>query len=124
MCLLCTCLELFLKLLVDMYVILLIFKWFKMSYICCAPIWVKIIYILLCVLCMLEHLVLLCLPIPILLLLLLLSPSLHVFAPIYGHPSRLPGGPPHTHVPSFQRQQQHHFLQRKVCLGPVLQSTW
>lgn len=38
-------------------------------------------------------------------------------------PFRLSRGPADPDVPSFQRQQQHHFLQWKVCPGSILHST-
>lgn len=83
-----------------------------MSYICRPSIWVKIAYILLFVLYV---------------GLFLSSPlsffCLHLFCSICGSVFRLPGGPPYTYVPSVQQQQQHHFLQWKICFSSVLQST-
>lgn len=48
---------------------------------------------------------------------------LYIFGSVYGYHFRLSGGPADTYVSSFQRQQQHHFLQWKICPSSVLQST-
>lgn len=93
-------------------------------YICCAQIWVKIIYLLYLVLCLLEYLgpSPLCvpatpLPSPFLFFVHLSMPLLLSAA----HLCRMPGGPADPHVQSFQRQQRHHFLQRKVRAASLLQ---
>lgn len=93
-------------------------------YVRCAQIWVKIIYLLYFVLCLLEYLgpTPLCVPAPLLpstfLFFVHLSMSLLLSV---AHLCRMPGGTADPHVQSFQCQQRHHFLQREVCSASLLQ---
>lgn len=104
----------------DIHVILLIFKLFKKCHMC-ANLGQNYLHFACVVLCMLEYLGPSLSPNSIF---LSISLSLHLFASICGYPFRLSGSPADTYVPSFQRQQQHHFLQWEICPGTVLQSTW
>lgn len=80
-------------------------------YVCCAQIWVKIIYLLYLVLCLLEYLgpFPLCVPLLPSSFLFFVHLSMSLLLSV-AHLCRMPGGPADPHVQSFQRQQQHHFL--------------